>query len=39
MSQRRGLYTFFDHLCWIWAVVLGDAAGVAVHLWLSGTPG
>ncbi len=39
MGQTRGLYTFFGHLRWSWAVALGYAASIAVHLWLSGAPG
>jgi len=35
MGQARGVYTFFAHLKWSWAVVLGYAASVAVHLWLN----
>lgn len=35
MGQARGVYTFFAHLKWIWAIALGYAASVAVHLWLN----
>ena len=31
MGQCRGIYTFFSHLKWSWAVVLGYAASIAVH--------
>ncbi len=36
MGQTRGRYTFFGHLRWTWAVALGYAASIVVHLWLSG---
>ena len=32
MGQARGIYTFSAHLKWIWAIALGYAAGIAVHL-------
>jgi len=32
MGQARGQYTFFSHLKWSWAVALGYAASVGVHL-------
>lgn len=35
MGQSRGQYTFFSHLKWSWAVALGYAASIAVHLWLN----
>lgn len=35
MGQARGQYTFFSHLRWSWAVALGYAAGIAVHLWVN----
>lgn len=31
MGQARGLYTFFAHLKWIWAIALGYAASIWVH--------
>lgn len=36
MGQARGIYTFGAHLRWTWAVALGYAAGIAVHLVLNG---
>lgn len=36
MGQARGIYTFFSHLKWTWAIVLGYAAGIAAHIWLNG---
>jgi Na+/H+ antiporter NhaD/arsenite permease-like protein len=35
MGQARGVYTFFSHLKWSWAVALGYAASILVHLWLN----
>jgi Na+/H+ antiporter NhaD/arsenite permease-like protein len=31
MGQARGIYTFFSHLKWTWAVALGYAASIWVH--------
>jgi Na+/H+ antiporter NhaD/arsenite permease-like protein len=31
MGQARGVYTFFAHLKWVWAIALGYAASVWVH--------
>ena len=36
MGQARGVYTFAAHLRWTWAIALGYAAAVAVHLWING---
>jgi len=35
MGQARGIYTFFSHLKWIWAIALGYAASIWVHIWLN----
>ena len=35
MGQARGIYTFFAHLKWIWAIALGYGASIWVHLWLN----
>ena len=35
MGQARGVYTFFAHLKWAWAILLGYAACVVVHLWMN----
>ncbi len=35
MGQARGIYTFMVHLKWIWAIALGYAASIWVHLWLN----
>ncbi len=32
MGQARGIYTFFSHLKWSWAIALGYAASIWVHL-------
>jgi len=31
MGQARGVYTFFGHLKWSWAIALGYAASIWVH--------
>jgi Na+/H+ antiporter NhaD/arsenite permease-like protein len=36
MGQARGVYTFSAHLKWIWAIALGYAASIAVHLVMNG---
>lgn len=35
MGQARGAYTFFSHLRWAPAIVLGYAASIFAHLWLN----
>jgi Na+/H+ antiporter NhaD/arsenite permease-like protein len=35
MGQARGIYTFFGHLRWSWAIALGYAASIWVHLKLN----
>ncbi len=35
MGQARGIYTFFSHLKWSWAILLGYAASIVVHLWMN----
>lgn len=35
MGQARGIYTFFTHLKWTWAVALGYTASIAVHFWVN----
>jgi Na+/H+ antiporter NhaD/arsenite permease-like protein len=32
MGQAKGIYTFSSHLKWLWAIALGYAASIAVHL-------
>ena len=34
MGQARGVYTFFAHLKWTWAIGLGYALSIFVHMWL-----
>ena len=35
MGQAHGRYTFFSHLKWTWAILLGYAAAVGAHLLLN----
>jgi NhaD family Na+/H+ antiporter len=35
MGQARGVYTFFAHLKWSWAIALGYAASILVHTWVN----
>ncbi|MBF0264248.1 MAG: sodium:proton antiporter NhaD [Gammaproteobacteria bacterium] len=35
MGQARGVYTFFIHLKWTWAIALGYIASIWVHLWIN----
>ncbi len=35
MGQARGIYTFFSHLKWSWAIALGYAASIWVHMLLN----
>jgi Na+/H+ antiporter NhaD/arsenite permease-like protein len=35
MGQARGVYTFFSHLKWTWAIALGYAASIATHFWVN----
>ncbi len=37
MGQARGVYTFFSHLKWSWAIALGYAASIWAHLLINGT--
>ncbi len=32
MGQARGIYTFFSHLKWTWAIALGYGASIYIHL-------
>jgi Na+/H+ antiporter NhaD/arsenite permease-like protein len=36
MGQARGIYTFFGHLKWSWAILLGYVASIAAHFILNG---
>lgn len=36
MGQARGVYTFYNHLKWSWAIALGYFLSIASHLWLNG---
>ncbi|WP_455218038.1 sodium:proton antiporter NhaD [Kaarinaea lacus] len=35
MGQARGIYTFFAHLKWSWAIGLGYAASIWMHMWIN----
>jgi NhaD family Na+/H+ antiporter len=35
MGQARGIYTFFAHLRWSWAIVLGYAASIWAHFMIN----
>lgn len=35
MGQARGVYTFFAHLKWTWAILLGYAASIGAHLFVN----
>ena len=37
MGLRRDTYTFFSHLKWSWAILLGYAAGIATHIYINGS--
>ncbi|MBF0382801.1 MAG: sodium:proton antiporter NhaD [Magnetococcales bacterium] len=37
MGQARGIYTFFRHLKWSWAIMLGYAASIWVHFLVNKT--
>ena len=36
MGQASGVYTFFSHLKWSWAIALGYAASIWVHFLVNG---
>lgn len=36
MGQSQGHYTFFAHMKWSWAIVLGYASSIAVHALING---
>lgn len=35
MGQARGVYTFFTHLKWSWAIALGYVCSIFVHMWIN----
>jgi Na+/H+ antiporter NhaD/arsenite permease-like protein len=35
MGQARGVYTFFSHLKWSWAIALGYAVSIYIHYLLN----
>ncbi|WP_417225072.1 sodium:proton antiporter NhaD [Amphritea sp.] len=36
MGQAQGVYTFYSHLKWSWAIALGYLLSIAAHLWING---
>jgi len=36
MGQARGIYTFFAHLKWSWAIALGYVASIMTHFMITG---
>jgi len=36
MGQARGVYTFFSHLRWSWAILLGYFAAIYTHSLMNG---
>ena len=36
MGQSKGMYTFFGHLKWSWAIALGYAASIYAHMLVNG---
>ena len=37
MGQARGIYTFFSHLKWSWAIMIGYFASIWVHIQINGS--
>ena len=37
MGTARGIYTFFGHLKWSWAILLGYIASIGVHFLVNGS--
>ncbi len=35
MGQAHGMYTFFGHLKWLPAILLGYLVSIGAHLWLN----
>ena len=35
MGTSKGLYTFFGHLKWTWAIAIGYSLSILTHLWLN----
>jgi Na+/H+ antiporter NhaD/arsenite permease-like protein len=35
MGSAKGIYTFFAHLKWTWAIALGYAASIVTHFWVN----
>lgn len=35
MGQSKGMYTFFSHLQWTWAIFLGYVLGIILHIYIN----
>ncbi len=35
MGTAKGVYTFFSHMKWSWAILLGYIASIATHFWIN----
>ena len=35
MGQARGVYTFFSHLKWSWAIAIGYGASILAHFYVN----
>jgi len=35
MGASKGLYTFFGHIKWTWAIAIGYALSILTHIWLN----
>ena len=35
MGQAKGRYTFFSHLRWSWAIMIGYFVAIITHIWLN----
>ena len=35
MGSAKGIYTFFSHLKWSWAIALGYICSIAAHFWVN----
>ena len=36
MGQSKGMYSFFSHMKWSWAIALGYGASIYVHYLING---
>ncbi len=35
MGQAQGIYTFFEHLKWTWAIMIGYIASIWLHFYIN----